>query len=58
MSAASLTISIIAILIVVALAWNSAGGKDDTAALRKWWRGHGPRSPHQEGKGGDRSMSS
>jgi len=56
MTAASLTTSIIAILIAAALAWNSAGGKDDTAALHKWWRNHGPRSPHQEGKGGDRSV--
>ena len=41
MTTASLTISIIAILIAAVLAWNAFGGKEDTAKLRRWWRNRG-----------------
>ncbi len=38
MTTASLTIFIIAILIVCVLAWNAFGGKEDADALRRRWR--------------------
>lgn len=38
MSAAALTISVIAILIALAIAWKEFGGREDSAALRDWWR--------------------
>jgi hypothetical protein len=41
MNAASLTISIIAILIAMVLAWNAFGGREDTDRLRRWWRDRG-----------------
>jgi hypothetical protein len=47
---ASLTISVIGILIAVVLAWNAFGGRDDAAALRRWWRGRGRGSPHRDGR--------
>jgi hypothetical protein len=44
MGAADWTISIIAILIVAALAWNAFGGRDDLERFRRRWRrGRGPR---------------
>lgn len=41
MSAAGWTISVIAILIVVVLAWNTLGGREDWEALRRRWRRRG-----------------
>jgi len=49
MTTASLTISVIAILIVAVLAWNELGGKDDVATLRERWRRRGRGDPHREG---------
>ena len=46
MTTTELTISVIAILIVAAIAWN-VGGKDDVAALRDRWRRRGRGSPHR-----------
>ena len=41
MTTEALTISVIAILVVAALAWNAFGAKDDFAALRRRWRDRG-----------------
>jgi len=38
MTTASLTIAVIAILIVGVLAWRAFGGADDVAPSRDWWR--------------------
>jgi hypothetical protein len=45
MTTATLTISIIAILIAIVVAWNELGGKEDMASLRKRWHNRGRHSP-------------